>query len=111
MVLVHPLAKVSIELIATYFHFFEIFNIQIEEMAFYKPDFEALAKILKVVSVKNILPTLSKLLKSNFIFLRDLVKQLASFFIFTIISPIAIIYTCKYLVYVTFNLICQLQKH
>jgi hypothetical protein len=30
---------VSIELIATYFHSFEIFNIQIGEMAFCKPDF------------------------------------------------------------------------
>jgi hypothetical protein len=30
---------VSIELIAIYFHSFEIFNIQIGEMAFCKPDF------------------------------------------------------------------------
>jgi hypothetical protein len=29
----------SIELIAIYFHSFEIFNIQIEEMMFCKPDF------------------------------------------------------------------------
>jgi hypothetical protein len=33
------LAQVSIELIAIYFHSFEIFNIQIEEMTFCKPDF------------------------------------------------------------------------
>jgi hypothetical protein len=39
MALVHALAKVSIELIAIYFHSFEIFNIQIGEMAFCKPDF------------------------------------------------------------------------
>jgi hypothetical protein len=36
---VHALAKVSIELIAIYFHFFEIFIIQIGEMAFCKPQF------------------------------------------------------------------------
>jgi hypothetical protein len=36
---VHALAKVSIELIAIYFHSFEIFNIQIGEIAFCKPDF------------------------------------------------------------------------
>jgi hypothetical protein len=34
MALVHALAKVSIELIAIYFHFFEIFIIQIGEMVF-----------------------------------------------------------------------------
>jgi hypothetical protein len=39
MALVHELAKVLIELIAIYFHFFEIFNIQIGQIAFYKPDF------------------------------------------------------------------------
>jgi hypothetical protein len=39
MALVHALAKVSIELIAIYFHSLEIFLIQIEEMAFCKPDF------------------------------------------------------------------------
>jgi hypothetical protein len=33
------LVKVSIELIAIYFHSFEIFNIKIGEMAFCKPDF------------------------------------------------------------------------
>jgi hypothetical protein len=33
------LIKMSNELIANYFHPFEIFNIQIEEMAFCKPDF------------------------------------------------------------------------
>jgi hypothetical protein len=33
------LAQVSIELIAIYFHFLEIFNIQIGEMTFCKPDF------------------------------------------------------------------------
>jgi hypothetical protein len=33
------LAQVSIELIAIYFHSFEIFNIQIEEMTFCKADF------------------------------------------------------------------------
>jgi hypothetical protein len=33
------LAQVSIELIAIYFHSFEIFNIQIGEMTFCKPDF------------------------------------------------------------------------
>jgi hypothetical protein len=33
------LAQVSIELIATYFHSFEIFNIQIGEMTFCKADF------------------------------------------------------------------------
>jgi hypothetical protein len=32
------LAKISIELIASYFHSFEIFIIQIGEMAFCKPD-------------------------------------------------------------------------
>jgi hypothetical protein len=32
------LAQVSIELIAIYFHSFEIFNIQIREMTFCKPD-------------------------------------------------------------------------
>jgi hypothetical protein len=32
------LAQVSIELIAIYFHSFEIFNIQIGEMTFCKPD-------------------------------------------------------------------------
>jgi hypothetical protein len=36
MVLAQALAKVSIELIAIYFHSFEIYNIQIGEMAFYK---------------------------------------------------------------------------
>jgi hypothetical protein len=39
MALVHALAKVSIELITIYFHSVEIFNIQIGEMAFCKPDF------------------------------------------------------------------------
>jgi hypothetical protein len=39
MALVHAIAKVSIELIAIYFHSFEIFIIQIGEMAFCKPDF------------------------------------------------------------------------
>jgi hypothetical protein len=39
MALVHALARVSVELIAIHFHSFEIFNIQIEEMAFRKPDF------------------------------------------------------------------------
>jgi hypothetical protein len=33
------LAEVSIELIAIYFHSFEIFNIQIEEMTFCETDF------------------------------------------------------------------------
>jgi hypothetical protein len=33
------LAQVSIELIAIYFHSFEILNIQIGEMTFCKPDF------------------------------------------------------------------------
>jgi hypothetical protein len=33
------LAQVSIELIAIYFHSFEIFNIQIGEMTFCKADF------------------------------------------------------------------------
>jgi hypothetical protein len=33
------LLKMSIELIAIYFHSFEIFNIQIGEMMFCKPDF------------------------------------------------------------------------
>jgi hypothetical protein len=37
--LVHELAKVSIELIAIYFHSFEVFIIEIGEMAFYKPEF------------------------------------------------------------------------
>jgi hypothetical protein len=37
LALVH--AKVSIELIPIYFHFFEIFNIQIGEIVFCKPDF------------------------------------------------------------------------
>jgi hypothetical protein len=37
--LVHALAKVSIELIAIYFLSFEIFIIQIGEMAFCKPEF------------------------------------------------------------------------
>jgi hypothetical protein len=39
MALVYAFAKVSIELIAIYFHSFEIFFIQIEEMAFCKPEF------------------------------------------------------------------------
>jgi hypothetical protein len=39
MTLAQALAKVSIELIAIYFHSFEIFNIQIGEMAFYKTDY------------------------------------------------------------------------
>jgi hypothetical protein len=40
MAFVHAFAKLSIELgIAIYFHSFEIFNIQIGEMAFCKPDF------------------------------------------------------------------------
>jgi hypothetical protein len=38
MALVHALAKVSIELKAIYFHFFEIFIIQIGEIAFCKPE-------------------------------------------------------------------------
>jgi hypothetical protein len=42
MALVHALAKVSIELIAIYFHSFEIFIIQIGEMAFCKPEFRFL---------------------------------------------------------------------
>jgi hypothetical protein len=37
MALVYPIAKVSIELIAIYFHSFEIFIIQLGEMAFCKP--------------------------------------------------------------------------
>jgi hypothetical protein len=73
------LAQVSIELIAIDFHSLEIFNIQIEEMTFCKPDFiiiksnyfqsaqkgqcflddfEALVReivILKLVSSKNVL--------------------------------------------------------
>jgi hypothetical protein len=36
--LVHAIAKVSIELIAIYFHFFEIFVIQIGEMSIYHPE-------------------------------------------------------------------------
>jgi hypothetical protein len=39
MALVHAFAKVSIELIAIYFHSFEIFIIQIGEMAFCEPEF------------------------------------------------------------------------
>jgi hypothetical protein len=39
MALVHALAKVSVKLIAIYFHSFEIFHIQIGEMTFCKPDF------------------------------------------------------------------------
>jgi hypothetical protein len=39
MALVHAFAKVSVELIAIYVHSLEIFNIQIEEMAFCKPKF------------------------------------------------------------------------
>jgi hypothetical protein len=39
MALVHALPKVSIELILFYFQSFEIFIIQIGEMAFYKPNF------------------------------------------------------------------------
>jgi hypothetical protein len=39
MALVHALVKVSVELIAIYFHSFEIFHIQIGEMTFCKPDF------------------------------------------------------------------------
>jgi hypothetical protein len=45
MALVHALAKVSIELIAIYFHSFEIFIIQIGEMAnVFMGDFEALVR-------------------------------------------------------------------
>jgi hypothetical protein len=39
MALVHAIAKLSIKLIPIYFHSFEIFIIQIEEMAFCKPEF------------------------------------------------------------------------
>jgi hypothetical protein len=39
MALVHALTKVSIELISIYFHFFEIFIIQIGEVVFCKPEF------------------------------------------------------------------------
>jgi hypothetical protein len=39
MALVLALAKVSIKLIVIYFHSFEIFIIQIGEVAFYKPDY------------------------------------------------------------------------
>jgi hypothetical protein len=39
MALVHAIAKVSIELIAIYFHSLEIFIIKIGEMAFSKPQF------------------------------------------------------------------------
>jgi hypothetical protein len=39
MALLRAIAKVSIELIARYFHSFEIFMIQIGEMAFCKPEF------------------------------------------------------------------------
>jgi hypothetical protein len=39
MALVLALAKVAIKLIVIYFHSFEIFIIQIGEMAFYKPDY------------------------------------------------------------------------
>jgi hypothetical protein len=44
--LVHAIAKVSIELIAIYFHSFEIFVIQIGEMSIYHPesDFETLVR-------------------------------------------------------------------
>jgi hypothetical protein len=53
MAFIHAIAKVSIELIALYFHSFEIFIFQIGEMAFCKPkfiiiksndDFEALVR-------------------------------------------------------------------
>jgi hypothetical protein len=37
--LLRAIAKVSIELIGRYFHSFEIFMIQIGEMAFCKPEF------------------------------------------------------------------------
>jgi hypothetical protein len=39
MALIHTIAKASIELIAICFHSFEIFIIQIGEMAFGKPEF------------------------------------------------------------------------
>jgi hypothetical protein len=39
MALVHAFAKVSIDFITIYFHFSEIFNIKVGEMAFCKPDF------------------------------------------------------------------------
>jgi hypothetical protein len=39
MALIHVVAKVSIELIAIYFHSFEIFNTQLGEMVFCTPDF------------------------------------------------------------------------
>jgi hypothetical protein len=39
MAFAHVLVKVSFEVIVIYFHFFKIFNIQIGEMAFCKPDF------------------------------------------------------------------------
>jgi hypothetical protein len=39
MALIHAIAKVSIALIAIYFHSFEIFIIQIGEIAFCKPEF------------------------------------------------------------------------
>jgi hypothetical protein len=39
MALIHALVKVSIELTEIYFHFFEMFIVQIGEMAFYsKPE-------------------------------------------------------------------------
>jgi hypothetical protein len=37
MALIHAIAKMSIELIALYFHSFEIFIFQIGQMAFCKP--------------------------------------------------------------------------
>jgi hypothetical protein len=50
MALVHALVKVSIELIAIYFHSFEIFNIQIRQMGFCNQilDFEALVREIYV---------------------------------------------------------------
>jgi hypothetical protein len=39
MALVHAISKVSIKLIAIYFHSFETFIVQIEEMAFCKTEF------------------------------------------------------------------------
>jgi hypothetical protein len=55
MALVYALGKASIELIAIYFHSFEIFNVQIGEMAFCKSYFilssKSIGRILKKANV------------------------------------------------------------
>jgi hypothetical protein len=58
MALAQALAKVSIELIAIYFHSFEIFNIQIGEMAFYKSYYLSSQIIFRILKKANVFEAL-----------------------------------------------------